>query len=460
MIIEDCMKKRNIKDYAVRLLLGILILYMLFIGTKFLTRQILIEKLGMDNALTRLFFPIENSKEPDEDSQKQEESYEKVNIDWLSLYPYQNGGPILEEEEGNALTAFSDKIKAGEAALEEYTNVMLPGYQKYVEIEKKLEGMIGWNITSYFDYDSVASLPDGYLTTFSRENDVTYPAESIVMLNQFLQEKKIPFLYVQAPFKVSEKQDTSVSGKLDYSNQNANALLKILRENNVECLDTREYLNASFENYHEAFYRTDHHWKPQTGLMVSRQILEELQSRFGLDSRALLLDSALFQIENYPEFFLGSWGKRVTLSATAPEDFELLYPKYDTEFRVLIPERNMDVTGDFSILYNKSLLLEKDYYNSNPYEAYIWGNNAVMTIENKMAENPTKILIIKDSFGNCVAPFLACGVKKVDVVDVRHFSGSLEAYVEETGPDVVILLYNAAMLDDLSKGYLAPFNLK
>ena len=66
------MKKRNIKDYAVRLLLGILVLYMLFIGAKFLTRQILIEKLGMDNAFTRLFFPIENGKEPNEDSQKQE----------------------------------------------------------------------------------------------------------------------------------------------------------------------------------------------------------------------------------------------------------------------------------------------------------------------------------------------------------------------------------------------------
>ena len=103
MIIEDCMKKRNIKDYAVRLLMGILVLYMLFIGAKFLTRQILIEKLGMDNAFTRLFFPIENGKEPNEDSQKQEESYEKVNIDWLSLYPYQNGGPILEEEEGATL---------------------------------------------------------------------------------------------------------------------------------------------------------------------------------------------------------------------------------------------------------------------------------------------------------------------------------------------------------------------
>ena len=85
MIIEDFMKKRNIKDCAVRLLLGILVLYMFFIGTKFLTRQILIEKLGMDNAFTRLFFSNENSKEPNTDSQKQEESHEKVKIDWISL---------------------------------------------------------------------------------------------------------------------------------------------------------------------------------------------------------------------------------------------------------------------------------------------------------------------------------------------------------------------------------------
>lgn len=454
------MKKRNIKDYAVRLLLGILVLYMLFIGAKFLTRQILIEQFGMDNAFTRLFFPREDSKDSDTDPQKQEESYGKVNIDWLSLYPYQNGGPILEEEEGNALTAFSDKIKTGEAALEEYTNVMLPGYQQYVELEKKLEGMIGWNITSYFDYDSVASLPDGYLTTYCKETDIAYPAESITGLNQYLKDKNIPFLYVQAPFKVSERQDTSVSGKLDFSNQNANALLAELKKNNVSYVDTREYLNENYENYHEAFYRTDHHWKPETGLEIAGLLLDELQLRFQLETDVSRASTDRFDKEILENFFLGSWGKRVTLSGTAPEDFVTLLPNYETDFSVTIPERGMNVTGDFSVLYNHSLLQEKDYYNGNPYEAYIWGNNAVMNIKNNNSANKTRILIVKDSFGNCVAPFLACGVSEVDVVDVRHFTGSLETYVEEKEPDAVILLYNAALLNDAAKGYDAPFNLK
>ena len=454
------MKKRNIKDYAVRLLLGILVLYMLFIGAKFLTRQILIEKLGMDNAFTRLFFSNENSKEPNTDSQKQEESHEKVNIDWISLYPYQNGGPILEEKKENALTAFTDKVKAREAALEEYTNVMLPGYQEYVEIEKKLEGMIGWNITSYFDYDSVARLSDGYLTTYCRETDIAYQAEAITGLDQYLKEKNIPFLYVQAPFKVSEKQDTSVSGKLDFSNQNVNALLAELGKNNVSYVDTRDFLNANYENYHEAFYRTDHHWKPETGLEIAGLLLNELQLCFQLETDVSKVNTDRFEREVLKNFFLGSWGKRVTLSGTDPEDFVTLFPDYETDFSVLIPEREMDVTGDFSILYNSGLLQEKDYYNGNPYEAYIWGNNAVMNIRNNKSANKTRILIVKDSFGNCVAPFLACGVNEVTVMDVRHFTGSLETYVEETEPDAVILLYNAALLNDTTKGYDAPFNLK
>ena len=454
------MKKRNIKDDAVRLLLGILVLYMLFIGTKFLTRQILIEKLGMDNAFTRLFFANEKTKEPNPNSINQEVNHEKVKIDWRSLYPYQNGGPILEEEEGNALTAFSDKIKAGEAALEEYTNVMLPGYQRYVELEKKLEGLVGWNIMSYFDYDSVATLPDGYLTTYCKETDIAYQAEAITGLNQYLKEKNIPFLYVQAPFKVSEKQDTSVSGKLDFSNQNANALLAELEKNKVSYVDTRDFLNANYENYHAAFYRTDHHWKPETGLEIAGQLLKELQLRYLLETDASKVSTEGFEQEVLEEFFLGSWGKRVTLLRTAPEDFVTLFPNYETDFSVLIPEREMDVTGDFSILYNFSLLQEKDYYNGNPYEAYIWGNNAVMSIRNNKSANQTRILMVKDSFGNCVVPFLACGVSEIDVVDVRHFTGSLETYVEEKKPDAVILLYNAALLNDVTKGYDAPFNLK
>ncbi len=454
------MKKWRAKDIIVRIVMAVQILFLLYIGAKFVTRQVLIEKFGMDNAWTRLFFAETEDKQEDTQNNPTIGNNEKIKIDWISLYPYTNGGPIMEEDNRSRLQKLTDSIKEKEASLEKYTNVMLPGYQTFVEAEKTIEHALGWEITSYVDYDSVTKLEDGYLTTYNREQDISYQAEAVIGLSEYCKSQNVNFLYVQAPFKVSEKQDESISGKVDFSNQNANALLEQLEQNQVDYLDLRESMYDMFANYHEAFYITDHHWKPQTGLWATGVLADVLEAKYGLLVEAEKLQAQNFEEEAYLDLFLGSWGKRVTLSQTKPEDFALLYPRYDTDFQIIIPERGMDVRGGFSKLYNYQHVEKVDYYNLNPYEAYIWGNNAQMLIHNYNVENGSRVLLVKDSFANSVAPFLACGVEDVDILDVRYFTGSLETYIQATKPDVVIVLYNAAMLGDGSKGYQTPFNFK
>ena len=78
--------------------------------------------------------------------------------------------------------------------------------------------------------------------------------------------------------------------------------------------------------------------------------------------------------------------------------------------------------------------------------AYIYGDQPLERIENKMVDNGKHVLIIHDSFGNCVVPFLAMGIQYVDSLDLRHFNGSLHNYIEKEKPDMVIVLYNADML--------------
>lgn len=90
-------------------------------------------------------------------------------------------------------------------------------------------------------------------------------------------------------------------------------------------------------------------------------------------------------------------------------------------------------------------LLEIHYYNKGPYHVYNYGDRALIRYENfSDVQEIMKIMLIHDSFSDCMAPFLALGVKNLESLDLRYFTGSLEAYIKGSRPDMVIVMYNAA----------------
>ena len=60
---------------------------------------------------------------------------------------------------------------------------------------------------------------------------------------------------------------------------------------------------------------------------------------------------------------------------------------------------------------------KKDYYHGNPYATYNYGDRPVIKIENELITQNLKLLIVKDSFANCVIPFLSMGIKNIDDLD-------------------------------------------
>ena len=67
-----------------------------------------------------------------------------------------------------------------------------------------------------------------------------------------------------------------------------------------------------------------------------------------------------------------------------------------------------------------------------------------MTIENK--DRPEgKILIVKDSFGQSVIPFLSLSASRVTSWDTRYNDNSLLSYIRENDFDMVVVLYCESM---------------
>ena len=90
--------------------------------------------------------------------------------------------------------------------------------------------------------------------------------------------------------------------------------------------------------------------------------------------------------------------------------------------------------------------LTKEYYTYNTYGTYSGGDYRLQKITNNSIEDGKKIVVIRNSFGCVVTPFLALHAKELHAIDLR--SGSypagemvdIEAYLQEVQPDYVIYL--------------------
>lgn len=177
----------------------------------------------------------------------------------------------------------------------------------------------------------------------------------------------------------------------------------------------------------QAYYRTDHHWTMLGAYHGYRAFVE---SR-GLKSVAL---SALEPLEHRVEGFYGSYYNKCKLFSAVPD--EIVW--YD------IPFTSMTINGQ-----EKSSLNDPEKWKSHDkHAAFLWGNNGVTVIraENNLNHRDgetSRVLLIKDSYGNPMAPLLTYSYDEVWVVDLRELPMTTKfSDLMAQNFDDVLVLYN------------------
>ena len=81
-----------------------------------------------------------------------------------------------------------------------------------------------------------------------------------------------------------------------------------------------------------------------------------------------------------------------------------------------------------------------EFDNTDPYDVYLSGAEALITMENPLQTNGRHLILFRDSFGSSLSPLLLSGYSKVTVVDIRYMSSALlDQYVDFTDADVLFL---------------------
>lgn len=267
--------------------------------------------------------------------------------------------------------------------------------------------------------------------------------DAVEELKSKLDQAGIPFLYVQAPFKLSDDEQQLPANKTDYADYNVNLFLKGLDERGIKYLDLRPLLRDGEKTQNQLFFDTDHHWRIETAFEATGHIMDELNKDYGFTIDSKYKDLKNYNVETLKKCYLGSMGRRTGRFYSGLDDFTLITPKFKTSYTLYEHDYGAEkiYKGSFyKAILDKKYLVKKAPVDLNRYAVY-HGDNEELIFNNNLVTNG-KVMMIKDSFGVPVYSFLSLGVHEVRALDLRLFKDSVAKYAKENKPDVVILLYN------------------
>lgn len=195
------------------------------------------------------------------------------------------------------------------------------------------------------------------------------------------------------------------------------------------------------------WYITDHHWNVDGALIGSKLIADYLNRNYRTAYDLNYFDPKAYIRKRWKEVFIGSQGKKLSLSYSGgkKDDFDILYPRFDTDFSVEMPMQNFRKQGNFSIFYNEAPI-HYNSYHTNPYEAFLYSNKPFIRVVNNKIQTGKKFIIIKDSFGNAMVPFLALQTKEIIMLDPRHYPEKMIwQTIEQEKPDLLFIMFGAGL---------------
>lgn len=170
-----------------------------------------------------------------------------------------------------------------------------------------------------------------------------------------------------------------------------------------------------------SYYATDHHYTSRGAYAVAAWYAE----RLGLEMPA----AETYTVETVPGFY-GSMYSRSGLWLTEPDTLEILRGPQTESYTVALDGGEP----------RKGLFFAEYLDTADMYSTFLDGNHPLAVIDTGRTGGQT-LLVVRDSFGHCIAPFLADVFDRVVLADMRYYRKSVSDLADEYGADRVLFLY-------------------
>ena len=186
----------------------------------------------------------------------------------------------------------------------------------------------------------------------------------------------------------------------------------------------------------QLYYKTDHHWTTRDAYLLFKEICLE----WGLESNKKDIDDK-FSFYEVSTTFEGTLASTSGVHDTT-DKIEICVPEKSEGTYIVHFESSGDKTA--------SMFFESKLNQKNQYEIFLGGNYDKVIISTVSTSNKS-LLLIKDSYANCMIPMLTPYFSKIVVIDPRYLIDSLDSIIKENEFTHMLYLYNLnTLLEDNS----------
>lgn len=291
----------------------------------------------------------------------------------------------------------------------------------YIEMKGELKdygNVIAVGDTAYELYSYSSSVGDKYAAA------VNSAAEAL--------DGQVRVISVMIPLSSGITLPNELYGEIPSSSQK-NALKKLAEKMNEHVMVVNPYENLMRHRDEYIYFRTDHHWTADGAYYAYEALCEtsgmEPVSR---DAREHV------DFEGFVGSFYKDTGENPALKEN-PDTVRAYYPvSQNTSLTYTTTEGR---SNDWKVVWNVN-----DYGTSMKYSTFIAGDNPYTVIKNEDLDDGPRCVVVKESFGNALIPFLVDHYSRIYVIDYRYWKGDLTAFAADKGADDLIFMNNLSMI--------------
>ncbi|MDE7390608.1 MAG: hypothetical protein K2M82_06685 [Lachnospiraceae bacterium] len=265
------------------------------------------------------------------------------------------------------------------------------------------------------------AVPVNYSTTL--DSNVEY-------IDEFARSVNLPTYMCIIPSAGYIMGDKLPSRHYEY---NDDALIDVVKydlnelNSNIKYVDVVQDFKLKADS-EQLYYKTDHHW---TSLGAY-----ECYTTLGRSLGYTPTPKNKFKVEKYYNFYGTSYGK-AGLWDNDGESIELWKNAEHTKTNITVTiAENGEVTSTNSMFFMDNM------YSDDQYTTFLDGNHGLVTITNSYVENDKRLLVLRDSYTHCLAPFLADNYSEIVLVDLRYYKGTVSDLVKTENIDQILALYS------------------
>lgn len=303
---------------------------------------------------------------------------------------------------------------------EEYVNDQFLARDSWIDLKSKSESVLG-----KIENNNIVYGKDDYMFEKLLKTDEKRLDKNTAFIQEFAEKyPDLPITFTIIPNAYTIMNDKLPAGleMVDQAKQREEIYNKI----NAPNVNKITYDQVLMEHRGEyIYYMTDHHWTTYGAYLA----YSEFAGTQNMEPVAL---NEIAEFEKQVYGFYGTYYSKAKRTGA----------KSDTISYYDIPVKSVNIDGkEKDSLYDMEKWSQRD-----KYAGFLWGNNGLTIIESNLNKNAiqgkkSRIMVIKDSYGNSFVPFLSYNYDEIWVVDLRSV-GKLSEIISKEDFDCVLVMYS------------------